>query len=363
MKETDKMKESDTLPRYSSFHSVQSVTVPNPLRLLANGLVGLCVMLALFLTFTPWVQTAAGYGVVTTFHPSDKPQHITAPVKGRIGTWHVHEGTRVKKGDLLLEIVDNDPHYIERLELELAAAKKKAEVAHAAAETSKIDYIRKQELFSQGLSSRHDFEKAKINYNEYLAKQAEALATLAKAQTNRTRQDTQIVRAPSDGTIVQMRSGDAATFLKEGDVVANFIPSETIPAVELYVDGLDVPLINSGSKVRLQFEGWPAIQFSGWPSISVGSFVGVVRTVDPTVSANGKFRVLIVQAPSEKWPNQNFLRFGARVKGWVLLNTVSLGYEWWRQMNNFPPLPSSEKKNEYMTLRTYETDVEKSDDK
>ena len=30
-------------------------------------------------------------------------------------------------------------------------------------------------------------------------------------------------------------------------------------------------------------------------------------------------------------------------KGWVLLGQVSLGYELWRRLNGFPPLPSIEK--------------------
>ncbi|NDE90340.1 MAG: HlyD family efflux transporter periplasmic adaptor subunit [Alphaproteobacteria bacterium] len=313
-------------------------------------------LLTVFLLFTPWVQTAVGDGVVTTFHPSDRPQNITAPVKGRIKQWHVHEGSTVQKGDFLLEIVDNDHNYVERLELELKAAQQKADVTQAAAETAKIDYERRQSMFDQGLASRHELEKSKINYNEYLSKQAAAVAELAKVQTSRSRQDSQLIKAPADGTIVQIRSGDSATFIKEGDVVASFIPSKTIPAVELYIKGVDVPLVKPGAKVRLQFEGWPAVQFSGWPSISVGSFGGIVQTGDLSVSANGKFRVLIVQDPAEKWPNQNFLRFGARARGWILLNTVSVGYEWWRQLNSFPPLPPKGTENNYMQLQTYSKD-------
>lgn len=337
----------------TAFQTLDSIAAPRPLRVLAWMLVFAFCLLAVFLVFTPWVQTASGEGHITTFHPSDRPQSITAPVKGRIKEWHVHEGSVVKKGDLLLDIVDNDPNYIQRLELELSAARQKVDVARAAADTAKIDYDRRRGMFTQGLASRHDLEKAKINYNEYLSKQAAAVAELAKVETSRSRQDTQLVKAPADGTIVQMRSGDDATFIKEGDVVASFIPSGTVPAIALYVKGLDAPLIQPGAKVRLQFEGWPAVQFSGWPSISIGSFGGVVKTTDPSVSANGKFRVLIVQDKGEKWPNENFLRYGTRARGWILLNTVNVGYEWWRQLNSFPPLPPKGSENKYMALQDY----------
>ena len=36
------------------------------------------------------------------------------------------------------------------------------------------------------------------------------------------------------------------------------------------------------------------------------------------------------------WPDERFVRFGSTARGWVLLETVSAGYELWRQMNNFP---------------------------
>jgi hypothetical protein len=36
------------------------------------------------------------------------------------------------------------------------------------------------------------------------------------------------------------------------------------------------------------------------------------------------------------WPDQRFVRFGSNVRGWILLDTVSSGYELWRQLNNFP---------------------------
>ena len=41
--------------------------------------------------------------------------------------------------------------------------------------------------------------------------------------------------------------------------------------------------------------------------------------------------------PGEQWPDNRFLKQGTRVYGWVLMNTVQLGYEFWRQLNGFPP--------------------------
>jgi hypothetical protein len=98
-----------------------------------------------------------------------------------------------------------------------------------------------------------------------------------------------------------------------------------------------VPLIRPGRRVRLEFEGWPAIQFSGWPSIAQGMFDGRVRAIDLSASDNGLFRLLIEPAPDRApWPREPYVRLGAKVRGWVLMDTVSAGFELWRQLNDFP---------------------------
>ena len=90
------------------------------------------------------------------------------------------------------------------------------------------------------------------------------------------------------------------------------------------------------SKVRIQFDGWPALQFSGWPSISVGTFGGTVKVIDYVTSKPGEFRILVVPDPaSEPWPAQ--LRIGSGTKGWVMLDSVRVWFEIWRQLNGFPP--------------------------
>ena len=60
--------------------------------------------------------------------------------------------------------------------------------------------------------------------------------------------------------------------------------------------------------------------------------------MDATDDGKGKFRVLVTpDAADQPWPSALYLRQGARAKGWILLNTVPLGFEFWRQFNGFPP--------------------------
>jgi membrane fusion protein, adhesin transport system len=91
-----------------------------------------------------------------------------------------------------------------------------------------------------------------------------------------------------------------------------------------------------GRKVRLQFDGWPALQFAGWPSVSVGTFGGTVAVIDRVPGSTGDFRVLVTPDTTEEaWPRQ--LRLGSGVLGWAMLDEVRVGFEIWRRINGFPP--------------------------
>ena len=81
------------------------------------------------------------------------------------------------------------------------------------------------------------------------------------------------------------------------------------------------------------------VQFSGWPSVAVGTFGGIVMAVDPSAQTNGRFRVLVKEDPSDlnPWPSNDYVRFGSKVRGWIQMETVIVGYELWRLFNNFPP--------------------------
>ena len=164
---------------------------------------------------------------------------------------------------------------------------------------------------------------------------------LIDLQTKRSELDRMEIRAPRAGAIQQWNGVAGSDTVKEGDQLFVIVPESSELAVEMKVSGNDMPLIKEGDKVRLQFEGWPAVQFVGWPSVAVGTFGGKVNRVFPTDDGKGNFRVLIspdktVDSDSD-WPDDRYLRQGVRANGWVLLKEVPLGYEIWRQLNGFPP--------------------------
>jgi multidrug efflux pump subunit AcrA (membrane-fusion protein) len=327
------------LSRYQQhFRTLESLRPPRIMRAVAWLLIGAISATVAFVALTPWVQTTAGPGLVTTLNPEDRVQNINALVSGRIEKWFVRDGSQVRAGDPIVQITDNDPNLIDRLQAERAQVSAKLRAAEAALATARLDLRRQQQLYEEGLASRRDYELAQIKVSQFEASVAEAAAERNRVDIGLSRQSAQLLTAPRDGRILSLNAGDAATAVSAGDVLATFIPTNAPLAVELYIPGRDAPLVRPGRKVRLQFEGWPAVQFSGWPSVAVGTFGGRVLSVDPSASPNGQFRLLVVPDPEEPpWPDSQFIRFGAKVQGWVLLEEVTVGFEIWRQLNNFPP--------------------------
>ncbi|RYF85654.1 MAG: HlyD family efflux transporter periplasmic adaptor subunit, partial [Chitinophagaceae bacterium] len=142
--------------------------------------------------------------------------------------------------------------------------------------------------------------------------------------------------APQSGQIVQAKKAGIGEILKEGEMIVNIVPDKIQYAVELFVRPVDLPLVQEGQQVMFLFDGFPAIVFSGWPQASSGTFRGRVVAVEKNVSVNGKFRVLVAEAPKEKpWPKE--LKMGTGANGLALLNDVPIWYELWRNINSFPP--------------------------
>lgn len=208
---------------------------------------------------------------------------------------------------------------------------------------------KKSELEKVDQEAQAKIGSARAAFNEAQGDVANAQKDLVSAESSLANIGRQLVIAPVRGRIVQVFVNQGAEMLKEGTPLMMFVPDTEDLAVQLWVDGNDAPLIRgedrsqgtirSGDKVRLQFEGWPAVQFTGWPSVAVGTFGGLVKLVDATDNGKGKFRVLIVPDPDDDpWPSTRFLRQGTRANGWVLLRQVTLGFELWRQLNGFPPV-------------------------
>lgn len=218
------------------------------------------------------------------------------------------------------------------------------------------------EVYAALLSKEEEIESKKQEIdiknrsaNQKVLEEMQKINTIEKElldlRNKRQELDRLEIRAPRSGFIQQWYGVEGSDTIKEGDRLFVIVPDADDLAVEMKVNGNDMPLIQEGDRVRLQFEGWPAVQFVGWPSVAVGTFGGKVNRVFPTDDGNGYFRVVVTpdnHFPRETgWPDDRYLRQGVRANGWVLLKRVPLGYEIWRQLNGFPPVVADDEPKEF----------------
>jgi multidrug efflux pump subunit AcrA (membrane-fusion protein) len=224
---------------------------------------------------------------------------------------------------------------------DLQAARVRAQAASAKL-VEKRNELANAEVELQAIEAeyREKIEKARSDLLATLAEVQEGLGEVSKLRnkvaTLEVRRGYWRIEAPQDGYVVRAVRQGVGELVKAGDPIVTVQPSVAERAVELFVRPIDVPLLRRGRKVRLQFEGWPALQFSGWPSVSVGTFGGVIAVMDQVSAPDGTFRVLVTPDPDDDpWPEQ--LRIGTSVYGWAMLDEVRVWFELWRQLNGFPP--------------------------
>jgi multidrug resistance efflux pump len=207
--------------------------------------------------------------------------------------------------------------------------------------TSKNESINAQvEFFSVQAQYEYEISKAESEKNTALSGKFDASAQVTKLENQYQnyviRNSLYYITAPQNGYITKAIQSGLGEIVKEGTPIVTIMPATYDLAVEMYIEPIDLPLIQKGQEVRIQFDGWPSIVFSGWPNASYGTFGGKVSAIDNFISENGKYRVLVIPDPKDHpWPEA--LRVGAGTANMLLLKDVPIWYELWRKINGFPP--------------------------
>ncbi len=207
---------------------------------------------------------------------------------------------------------------------------------------SQQNKLKNAELEIDRLKAYYTDKIAKAQGDLYIAQssqfntQAEILK-LENSYTNYSKRKTlHYVTAPQNGYINKALKGGIGETFKEGESIVTIMPSDYELAVETYVRPIDLPLIAIGQRVRVQFDGWPAIVFTGWETVSYGTYGAKVVAIENSISENGMFRILLAPDKDDhKWPDA--IRVGSGARTIALLNDVPVWYELWRQINGFPP--------------------------
>ncbi len=226
------------------------------------GLAGLAFLITALLA--PWQQSVSGAGRVIAYAPNERRQPLDAPVSGRIVRWWVREGSLVKAGDPIVEILDNDPLLVERLASEreavlsklasytertgmfeqsidsaalgrkseiataeaklraatekLRSAEQKVAGAEATAETAALNLGRMTALVERGLTATRELELAQLGSTKARTERigADADVMAAISDVDAARASLEKARADGDGKVqeaeAKLRSGrsDAA---------------------------------------------------------------------------------------------------------------------------------------------------------
>ncbi|MEM6471579.1 MAG: protein kinase [Planctomycetota bacterium] len=346
-------------------------------------------------------------GNVVAVKSEERPRPVTSPVPGilRDLNKNMSAGTRVKQGEVLLEIEPDraslDAQLKTRarhLETKLANERSKAETYGAkiadleASSDAALDSI-DQEIKAAGekldskerIHGKYAVEKGKVQLERgrkeprveidqqakeseqqwillaYKAEAAEQDATAARVQwevkksERRARQreyavkidyaramqqssldrvatiqkelqevdfgphefESLAIKAPCNGTLQRVRHLEKGQAMREGDELFTIVPEVSGFAVELWVSGDDIPFVQRGDHVRLQFEGWPVVQLDDRESAAVGTFGGELTAIAPSDDGDGNFRVIVRPVRSGTWPDERYLRQGVRANGWI----------------------------------------------
>ena len=208
---------------------------------------------------------------------------LSAAMGGRIAVLAVKEGERVKKGQLLIKLWNDDQQAQSALALTQVetARKRVAEVCTLAA-NAESEAERQASLRAQGFVSGSREEQARADAQARRAgcdaAKADVVQAQARVSATRVEQSRTVLYAPFAGTVAKIvgEVGEYSTPSPPG------VP--TPPAIDLiddsclYVrapmDEVDAPKVHTGQPVRISFDALPK-----------QSFPGKVRRVAPYVSA------------------------------------------------------------------------------
>jgi len=239
-----------------------------------------------------------------------------------------------KEGLKSLTAVENKKLKLQETQAKLIAQENKLLASTNAIINAQLEINRVQAEYTDKIS------KAQSNKFAAESDQFDAEVQVTKLENQYAnyeyRNELHYIRAPQDGFINRALRGGLGETFKEGEHLVSIMPTNYSLAVETYVSPIDLPLIHLGEKVRVQFDGWPAIVFSGWPNVSYGTYGAKIVAIETFISDNGKYRVLLAQDNEDHiWPKD--VRVGSGAATIALLEDVPIWFELWRKLNGFPP--------------------------
>jgi len=263
---------------------------------------GICfiVLLGVFYmkgVFTPAVQVEAAN--VTQLYPSQtftllnasgyvvaqRKAAVASKVTGRLISMTVEEGSRVKKGEVIARLENDDVIALrDQADANLSATRYNLEQSKAELNDATVSFNRNKELVRKGFISKAENDVSEARYNKAVAAVAAAEAAIkanaAGLQNARVSLEYTLIRAPFDA-VVLTKNADV------GDIVSPLSASANAKAAVVTIadmDSLQVEVDVSESNLQQVKIGQPCeIQLDAFPDSRFRSMVHmIVPTADRT---------------------------------------------------------------------------------
>jgi HlyD family secretion protein len=219
---------------------------------------------------------------------SEQQATVSAPTDKQI-IWLVPEGTRVKKGDVLVRF-ESQKYEIAKSGAESALAVARAELKRAQSdlqaqraneERARLEYAALPELAERGFVNRSELDAARLAYEEVKAATHSVGASVEAAYANVERAEREVqqqerklqegvVEAPRDGVVVYATTGEPTNPRKitvgmtpfEGmDLI--YLPDPSSMRVDAEISEFDLAKVQVGSPVELRLDAYQDVTFRG----------------------------------------------------------------------------------------------------
>jgi HlyD family secretion protein len=208
---------------------------------------------------------------------------LSTIIGGRIEVLTVKEGDRVKKGQLLMQLWNDDQQAAERLaRAQLETSRKRVVEACTIAAGAERELARQVELHKQGFISANAIDTTRAAADAKVAGCATAKSDVAQSEANvslsHVQQGRTVLIAPFDGTVAKIvgEIGEYSTPSPPGVPTPPAIDliDESCLYVKAPMDEVDAPKVREGQGVRISLDALPG-----------QSFPGKVRRIAPYVTA------------------------------------------------------------------------------
>jgi HlyD family secretion protein len=232
------------------------------------------VLVLAFAGFIVWASIAeidVTIPATGKLEPTGEVKNIQAAINGEVNSLNVEDGKRVKKGDVLLDLVPvlsvGEESKLKSLKIALSNARQQY-----ATEASMLSKLRA--LLSSSAVSEFEVEQKKLDVLKLQA-QISDLSEQINKQEYMTSQATgyESITAPVDGTVFDLKV-KKGTVVTSGQVMLKVVPLENLTA-RAFISNQDIGFVFENLPVDVKLDAFPFAEF--------GDIKGIVTWVGSDV--------------------------------------------------------------------------------